>query len=107
IGRETGKPLGEARGEVAYAAEFLRWFSEEAVRIHGRYQTAPDGRLRHLVSRKPVGPCLLVTPWNFPLAMVARKIAPAVAAGCTMIVKPSELTPATAARFADLMTEAG
>lgn len=107
IARETGKPLGEARGEVAYAAEFLRWFSEEAVRIHGRYQTAPDGRLRHLVSRKPVGPCLLVTPWNFPLAMVARKIAPAVAAGCTMIVKPSELTPATAARFADLMTEAG
>ena len=107
IAQETGKPLSEARGEVAYAAEFLRWFSEEAVRIHGRYQSAPDGRLRHLVSRKPVGPCLLVTPWNFPLAMVARKIAPAVAAGCTMVVKPSELTPATAARFTVLMTEAG
>ncbi len=107
ISQETGKPISEARGEVAYAAEFLRWFSEEAVRVHGRYQTAPDGRLRHLVSRKPVGPCLLVTPWNFPLAMVTRKVAPAVAAGCTMIVKPSEFTPATAARFAALMTEAG
>ncbi|WP_236660045.1 NAD-dependent succinate-semialdehyde dehydrogenase [Sphingopyxis jiangsuensis] len=107
ITQETGKPLSEARGEVAYAAEFLRWFSEEAVRVHGRYQAAPDGKLRHLISRKPVGPCLLVTPWNFPLAMVARKIAPAVAAGCTMVVKPSELTPATAARFAALMTEAG
>lgn len=107
IAQETGKPLGEARGEVAYAAEFLRWFSEEAVRVQGRYQTAPDGKHRHLVSRKPVGPCLLVTPWNFPLAMVTRKIAPAVAAGCTMVVKPSELTPATAARFAVLMSEAG
>lgn len=107
IARETGKPLGEARGEVAYAAEFLRWFSEEAVRIHGRYQFAPDGKLRHLVSRKAVGPCLLVTPWNFPLAMVARKIAPAVAAGCTMVVKPSELTPATAAHFTALMAAAG
>ena len=107
IAQETGKPLAEARGEVAYAAEFLRWFSEEAVRVHGRYQIAPDGGLRHLVSRKSVGPCLLVTPWNFPLAMVTRKVAPAVAAGCTMVVKPSELTPATAARFAALMTEAG
>lgn len=107
IARETGKPMREARGEVAYAAEYLRWFSEEAVRVHGRFQAAPDGKLRHLVSRKPVGPCLLVTPWNFPLAMVARKIAPAVAAGCTMVVKPSELTPATAARFAALMNDAG
>ncbi|PQM29362.1 NAD-dependent succinate-semialdehyde dehydrogenase [Sphingopyxis lindanitolerans] len=107
IAQETGKPPSEARGEVAYAAEFLRWFSEEAVRIHGRYQTAPDGKLRHLVSRKPVGPCLLVTPWNFPLAMVTRKVAPALAAGCTMVVKPSELTPATAARFAALMIKAG
>jgi succinate-semialdehyde dehydrogenase/glutarate-semialdehyde dehydrogenase len=107
IAQETGKPLAEARGEVAYAGEFLRWFSEEAVRVHGRYRIAPDGGLRHLVSRKPVGPCLLVTPWNFPLAMVTRKIAPAVAAGCTMVVKPSELTPATAALFAALMAEAG
>jgi succinate-semialdehyde dehydrogenase/glutarate-semialdehyde dehydrogenase len=107
IAQETGKPIREARGEVGYAAEFLRWFSEEAVRVHGRYQGAPDGLLRHLISRKPVGPCLLVTPWNFPLAMVARKIAPAVAAGCTMVVKPSELTPVTAARFAALMTDAG
>jgi succinate-semialdehyde dehydrogenase/glutarate-semialdehyde dehydrogenase len=107
IADETGKPLAEAGGEVAYAAEYLRWFSEEAVRIHGRYQVAPDGNLRHLVSRRPVGPCLLVTPWNFPLAMVARKVAPAVAAGCTMVLKPSELTSATAARFAALMGEAG
>lgn len=107
IALEAGKPMVEARGEVAYAAEYLRWFSEEAVRIHGRYQVAPAGRSRHLISRRPVGVCLLVTPWNFPLAMVARKVAPAIAAGCTMIVKPSELTPGTAAAFAALLEEAG
>jgi succinate-semialdehyde dehydrogenase / glutarate-semialdehyde dehydrogenase len=104
---EMGKPLAEARGEVAYGAEFLRWFSEEAVRIGGRYATAPDGKNRLLVQKKPVGPCLLITPWNFPLAMATRKIAPAVAAGCTAILKPATLTPLTSLLFAQVMQEAG
>ncbi|MFJ4029355.1 NAD-dependent succinate-semialdehyde dehydrogenase [Paenarthrobacter sp. NPDC089989] len=104
---EMGKPLAEARGEVAYAAEFLRWFSEEAVRTFGRYSVAPDGKSRILVTKKPVGPCLLITPWNFPLAMATRKIAPAVAAGCTMVLKPAKLTPLTSMLFAALMQEAG
>lgn len=107
ISLEMGKSLKEARAEVGYAAEFLRWFSEAVAHIHGRYQIAPNGGLRHLISKRPVGPCLLVTPWNFPLAMIARKVSPAVAAGCTMIVKPAELTPMTALAFAALMTEAG
>lgn len=85
---EMGKPLAEARGEVAYAAEFFRWFSEEAVRIDGGHGVLPDGRNRMLLSRRPVGPCLLITPWNFPLAMGTRKIGPAIAAGCTMVLKP-------------------
>jgi succinate-semialdehyde dehydrogenase/glutarate-semialdehyde dehydrogenase len=104
---EMGKPLAEARGEVAYGAEFLRWFSEEAVRIGGRYATAPDGKNRLLVQKKPVGPCLLITPWNFPLAMATRKIAPAVAAGCTAILKPATLTPLTSLLFAQVMQDAG
>lgn len=104
---EMGKPLAEARGEVAYAAEFLRWFSEEAVRAFGRYSVAPDGKSRLLVQKKPVGPCLLITPWNFPLAMATRKIAPAVAAGCTMVLKPAKLTPLTSHLFAQVMQEAG
>ena len=104
---EMGKPLIEARGEVAYAAEFLRWFSEEAVRAFGRYSVSPDGKSRLLVTKKPVGPCLLITPWNFPLAMATRKIAPAVAAGCTMILKPAKLTPLTSQLFAAVMQEAG
>jgi succinate-semialdehyde dehydrogenase/glutarate-semialdehyde dehydrogenase len=82
---EMGKPLAESRGEVAYGAEFLRWFSEEAVRIYGRYSAAPDGVNRLLVSKRPVGPSLLITPWNFPLAMATRKVAPAMAAGCTVV----------------------
>ncbi|CAM5670431.1 NAD-dependent succinate-semialdehyde dehydrogenase OS=Streptomyces tendae OX=1932 GN=GUR47_37065 PE=3 SV=1 [Streptomyces tendae] len=90
---EMGKPLAEARGEVAYAAEFLRWFSEEAVRIDGGHGILPDGRNRMLLSRRPVGPSLLITPWNFPLAMGARKIGPAIAAGCTMVLKPAPQTP--------------
>lgn len=90
-----GKPLAEARGEVTHGAEFLRWFSEEAVREFGRYSVSPDGKSRLLVTTKPVGPCLLITPWNFPLAMAIRKIAPAVAAGCTMVLKPAKLTPLT------------
>jgi succinate-semialdehyde dehydrogenase/glutarate-semialdehyde dehydrogenase len=104
---EMGKALPEARGEVAYGAEFLRWFSEEAVRIAGRYQTAPDGKSRFLVLRKPVGPCLLITPWNFPLAMATRKAGAAIAAGCTMVIKPARLTPLTTLLFAQVMIEAG
>jgi succinate-semialdehyde dehydrogenase / glutarate-semialdehyde dehydrogenase len=104
---EMGKPLAEARGEVLYAAEFLRWFSEQAVRIDGRYTTAPDGRSRILVHRRPVGPCLFITPWNFPLAMATRKVAPAVAAGCTMVIKPPALTPLSTLFFAQLLAECG
>ncbi|MEG3627677.1 NAD-dependent succinate-semialdehyde dehydrogenase [Streptomyces poriticola] len=104
---EMGKPLAEARGEVAYAAEFLRWFSEEAVRIDGGYGTLPDGGTRMLLGRRPVGPCLLVTPWNFPLAMGARKIGPAVAAGCTMVFKPAPQTPLSALALAAILQEAG
>lgn len=104
---EMGKPLAEARGEVVYGSEFLRWFSEEAVRAFGRYSIAPDGESRLLVTKKPVGPCLLITPWNFPLAMATRKIAPAVAAGCTMVLKPANLTPLTSQLFAKVMQEAG
>jgi len=104
---EMGKPLAEAHGEVAYGAEFLRWFSEEAPRISGRYATAPDGANRLMVVKRPVGPCLFITPWNFPLAMATRKIAPAVAAGCTMVLKPAELTPLTALLLAHVLEEAG
>ena len=104
---EMGKPLAESRGEVTYGAEFLRWFSEEAVRDYGRFVTTPEGKNKILVQRKPVGPCLLITPWNFPLAMATRKIAPAVAAGCTMIVKPAKFTPLTTQLFAAVMQEAG
>ncbi|MEV7604185.1 NAD-dependent succinate-semialdehyde dehydrogenase [Paenarthrobacter sp. NPDC089322] len=104
---EMGKPLTEAKGEVAYGAEFLRWFSEEAVRTWGRYSVSPDGKSRLLVQKKPVGPCLLITPWNFPLAMATRKIAPAVAAGCTVVLKPARLTPLTSQLFAQVMQEAG
>lgn len=104
---EMGKSLAEARGEVNYGAEFLRWFSEEAVRIGGRYATAPDGAGRILVLKKPVGPCLFITPWNFPLAMATRKIAPAIAAGCTMVVKPAAQTPLSTLLFAQIMAEVG
>ncbi|MDN5603848.1 MAG: NAD-dependent succinate-semialdehyde dehydrogenase [Kocuria sp.] len=104
---EMGKPLAESRGEVAYGGEFLRWFSEEAVRDYGRYAPTPEGNLRMLTARKPVGPCLLITPWNFPLAMGTRKVAPAVAAGCTMVLKPARLTPLTSQYFAQTMLDAG
>ena len=104
---EMGKPLAESRGEVAYGAEFLRWFSEEAVRVSGRYSMAPDGKSRLLVTKRPVGPCLFITPWNFPLAMATRKIAPAIAAGCTMVLKPANLTPLTALLFTQVLEEAG
>lgn len=104
---EMGKPLAEARGEVAYAAEFFRWFSEEAVRIDGGMTATPDGRNRVLVMRQPVGPCMLITPWNFPLAMGTRKIGPAVAAGCTMVLKPAPQTPLSSLALAGILQEAG
>ncbi|MDG9725096.1 NAD-dependent succinate-semialdehyde dehydrogenase [Streptomyces sp. DH41] len=104
---EMGKPLAQARGEVAYAAEFFRWFSEEAVRVGGGHGVLPDGRNRMLLSRRPVGPCLLITPWNFPLAMGTRKIGPAVAAGCTMVLKPAPQTPLSSLALAAILKEAG
>ncbi|GAA2469315.1 NAD-dependent succinate-semialdehyde dehydrogenase [Nocardia seriolae] len=104
---EMGKALPESRNEVRYGAEFFRWFSEEAVRIHGRYQPAPAGTGRILVHKQPVGPCLAITPWNFPLAMGTRKIGPALAAGCTMIVKPAGETPLTMLLLAQLCSAAG
>jgi succinate-semialdehyde dehydrogenase/glutarate-semialdehyde dehydrogenase len=104
---EMGKPLAEARGEVTYGAEFVRWFSEEATRVQGRYGPNPEGTGRMIVSQHPVGPCYLITPWNFPLAMATRKIAPALAAGCTAIIKPAAQTPLTTMFFAQLLREAG
>ncbi|MGN6426508.1 MAG: NAD-dependent succinate-semialdehyde dehydrogenase [Leifsonia sp.] len=104
---EMGKPLAEANGEVTYGGEFLRWFSEEAVRISGRYGSNPEGTGTMVVSQRPVGPSFFITPWNFPLAMATRKIAPALAAGCTVVVKPAELTPLTTLLFAQLLADAG
>ena len=104
---EMGKPLAEARGEVTYAAEFFRWFSEEAVRISGRWSTAPNGATRLLTMKQPVGPTLMITPWNFPLAMGTRKIGPALAAGCTMVVKPAKLTPLSMLALVELLVDCG
>ncbi|WP_410576698.1 NAD-dependent succinate-semialdehyde dehydrogenase [Amycolatopsis sp. lyj-108] len=104
---EMGKPLVESKGEITYAAEFFRWFAEEAVRIDGGYAVAPNGSGRFLVTKQPVGPCLLITPWNFPMAMGTRKIGPAVAAGCTMIIKPAAQTPLSMLALAAILAEAG
>jgi succinate-semialdehyde dehydrogenase/glutarate-semialdehyde dehydrogenase len=104
---EMGKPLAEAKGEISYAAEFLRHFAGEAVRINGGYQVAPAGGSRFLVTRQPVGPCLLITPWNFPMAMGTRKIGPAIAAGCTSVIKPAHQTPLSMLAFIDILREAG
>ena len=104
---EMGKSLVESRGEVAYANDFLRWFSEEAVRIRGSYSVSPNGKARLLTMRQPVGPCLLITPWNFPLAMGTRKIGPAIAAGCTMVVKPAKQTPLSMLALGKILEEAG
>jgi succinate-semialdehyde dehydrogenase/glutarate-semialdehyde dehydrogenase len=104
---EMGKPLAEARGEVTYGAEFFRWFSEEAVRISGRWSTSPNGATRLVTMKQPVGPTLMITPWNFPLAMGTRKIGPALAAGCTMVVKPAKQTPLSMLALVDLLTECG
>src|SRR3954453_19288208 len=107
ISLENGKALVDARGEVTYAAEFFRWYAEEAVRAEGTVATAPSGANRILVVRQPVGVCVLVTPWNFPAAMATRKIGPAIAAGCTAILKPAAETPPTAIAVAGILTEAG
>jgi succinate-semialdehyde dehydrogenase/glutarate-semialdehyde dehydrogenase len=104
---EMGKSLTESRGEITYAAEFFRWFSEEAVRIDGRYSREPSGLGRLLTTKQPVGPCLLITPWNFPLAMGTRKIGPAVAAGCTMVVKPAQQTPLSMSMLASILIDCG
>ncbi len=104
---EMGKALGESRAEIAYAADFLRWFSEEAVRIHGRYMVNTTGSGRILTMRQPVGPCVFVTPWNFPMAMGARKLAPALAAGCTIVVKPAQQTPLSMLALTKILEEAG
>lgn len=107
ISLEMGKPIAEARGEVTYGNEFLRWFSEEAVRITGRFGSLPEGHGRMLIAQRPVGPAFAITPWNFPLAMATRKIGPALAAGCTIVVKPAELTPLTTLLLVKTMEEAG
>ncbi|MET8848097.1 NAD-dependent succinate-semialdehyde dehydrogenase [Amycolatopsis sp. NPDC004625] len=104
---EMGKPLAESKGEIAYAAEFFRWFAEEAVRIDGGYATAPNGAGRFLITKQPVGPTLLITPWNFPMAMGTRKIGPAIAAGCTAVIKPAAQTPLSMLALAGILAEAG
>ena len=104
---EMGKPLAESKAEITYAAEFFRWFAEEAVRIEGRYATAPNGQARLITMRQPVGPCYAITPWNFPMAMGTRKIGPAVAAGCTMVIKPAQQTPLSMLALAQILDEAG
>ncbi|ASY25638.1 succinate-semialdehyde dehydrogenase / glutarate-semialdehyde dehydrogenase [Candidatus Planktophila lacus] len=107
ISKENGKALPDAKGEVAYAAEFFRWFSEEAVRIAGEFRMSPSGDKRILVTHQPVGLSLLITPWNFPAGMATRKIGPAIAAGCTMILKPAGETPLTALAIMDILDRAG
>ena len=104
---EMGKPFAQSKGEVTYGAEFFRWFSEEVVRIAGRWATSPDGNTRLMTMKQPVGPTLMITPWNFPLAMGTRKIGPAIAAGCTMVVKPAQQTPLTMLALASLLDEVG
>src|SRR5271166_2275758 len=104
---EMGKALAESKAEIGYAAEFFRWFSEEAPRIHGRYMVNTTGKGRILTMRQPVGPCVFVTPWNFPTAMGTRKIAPAIAAGCTIVVKPAQQTPLSMLALAKILEQAG
>ena len=107
VSRENGKALPDARGEIAYAAEFFRWYGEEAVRLNGAFATAPSGANQIIVSHEPVGICVLVTPWNFPAAMATRKIGPALAAGCTMVLKPAGETPLTALAMVAILEAAG
>src|SRR5689334_20675371 len=104
---EMGKPLAESKAEITYAAEFFRWFAEEAVRIEGRFASAPNGIGRLITMKQPVGPCYAITPWNFPMAMGTRKIGPAIAAGCTMVCKPAQQTPLSMLALAQILEEAG
>src|ERR671928_1079569 len=104
---EMGKPVAESKAEIAYAANFFRWYAEEAVRIDGRYTVNETGKGRVLTLQQPVGPCLFITPWNFPMAMGTRKIGPAIAAGCTMVVKPASQTPLSMLALAQILVEAG
>lgn len=104
---EMGKPLADSRAEIAYASEFFRWFSEQAVRIGGSYAISPDGAQRIITMKQPVGPCLMITPWNFPMAMGTRKIGPAIAAGCTMVMKPAKQTPLSMLALAEILEESG
>jgi succinate-semialdehyde dehydrogenase / glutarate-semialdehyde dehydrogenase len=104
---EMGKPIAESKAEVTYAAEFFRWFAEEAVRIEGRFGTAPNGVGRLITMKQPVGPCYAITPWNFPMAMGTRKIGPAIAAGCTMVIKPAQQTPLSMLALAGILEEVG
>ncbi len=104
---EMGKPIADSKAEITYAADFFRWFAEEAVRIDGRYTVSPNGQGRILVLRQPVGPCLLITPWNFPMAMATRKVGPAIAAGCTMVLKPASLTPLSSLAMTEILVDAG
>ncbi|MDQ3912396.1 MAG: NAD-dependent succinate-semialdehyde dehydrogenase [Actinomycetota bacterium] len=104
---EMGKPATDSKAEITYASEFLRWYSEQAVRINGSYSISPDGNQRILTMKQPVGPCLMITPWNFPMAMGTRKIGPAIAAGCTMVMKPAKATPLSMLALAEILEEAG
>jgi succinate-semialdehyde dehydrogenase / glutarate-semialdehyde dehydrogenase len=104
---EMGKPIHDSKAEISYAAEFFRWYSEQAVRLDGRYSVNANGAGRMLTMKQPVGPCYMITPWNFPLAMGTRKIGPAIAAGCTMIMKPAKLTPLSMLALVDILERAG
>ena len=104
---EMGKPVADSQAEITYASEFFRWYSEQAVRINGSYSVSPDGNQRIMTMKQPVGPCLMITPWNFPMAMGTRKIGPAVAAGCTMVMKPAKQTPLSMLALAQILEEAG
>ena len=104
---EMGKPLADSKAEIIYASEFFRWYSEQAVRIGGTYSISPDGAQRIMTMKQPVGPCLMITPWNFPMAMGTRKIGPAIAAGCTMVMKPAKATPLSMLALAGILEEAG
>ncbi|MEA2339973.1 MAG: succinate-semialdehyde dehydrogenase / glutarate-semialdehyde dehydrogenase, partial [Solirubrobacteraceae bacterium] len=104
---EMGKTLKESKAEITYAANFFRWYSEEAVRINGRFTTNEAGAGRVLTMKQPIGPCVFITPWNFPMAMGTRKVGPAIAAGCTMVVKPAKQTPLSMLAMAKILEEAG
>src|SRR5918994_4136965 len=104
---EMGKPVAESKAEIAYAADFFRWFSGEALRIDGNYKQFANGTSRVLVMKQPVGPTLMITPWNFPMAMGTRKLGPAIAAGCTMVMKPAQQTPLSMLALAQLLSECG